>query len=111
MPSSEGYVRDYKQERKTQLDREGREPERKRSQAQRNAKKVGKRKTGDGKDTGHKNPVKNGGSSNNSNLRSESRSSNRAKGGKSGNRAGKAKGGRIGDKAGKATGGRKSKRS
>ena len=58
MPSSENYKRDYKQERKTQLAREGREPERKRAQAQRNAKKAGKRSTGDGKDTGHKNSVK-----------------------------------------------------
>lgn len=94
MPSSPNYKRDYKQERKTQLAREGHEGERKRAKAQYEAKKNGKRKTGDGKDTGHKKALKDGGSSNNSNLRSESRSSNRSKGGKSGSRAGKAAGAR-----------------
>lgn len=86
--------RDYKQERKTQLAREGREGERKRAQAQRNAKKAGIRKTGDGTDAGHKKSAKSGGSPAASNLKKQSRSSNRSAGGKSGNKAGKAAGGR-----------------
>ena len=85
--------RDFKQERKTQLKREGRAGERKRAQAQRNAKKSGIRKTGDGSDAGHKRSAKNGGSPKSSNLKKQSRSSNRAAGGRSGNRAGKAAGG------------------
>lgn len=96
MPSSKNYKRDYKQERKTMLAREGRQGERKRAQAQRNAKKAGIRKTGDGKDTGHKKSAKSGGSTKARNLKSQSRSSNRSHGGKIGNRAGKAAGGRKG---------------
>jgi hypothetical protein len=92
--------RDYKQERSTQLKREGHEGERKRAQAQRNAKKAGKRRTGDGADTGHKKALKNGGSSSNSNLKKQSRSSNRAAGGRSGNKAGKAAGGRKSSRKG-----------
>lgn len=88
-----GKPRDYKQERKTQLKREGKKGERDRAQAQRNAKKSGIRKTGDGSDAGHKKSAKSGGSTNSSNLKKQSRSSNRSAGGKSGNRAGKAKGG------------------
>ena len=95
MPKSK---RDYKQERKTQLAREGKEGERKRAQSQRNAKKAGLRKTGDGTDAGHKKSAKSGGSSKSSNLKKQSRSSNRSHGGK------------IGSKAGKAAGGRKSSR-
>lgn len=108
MPSSPNYKRDLDQERKTHLARGGKEIDRKRAQAQRNAKKNGKRKTGDGKDTGHKKALKSGGSSGNKNLKAQDRGSNRSAGGKSGNKAGKARGGRIGNKAGKAKGGRKS---
>lgn len=91
--------RDYKQERRAELKREGgKGKERERSQAQRNAKKAGIRKTGDGTDAGHKRAAKNGGSSDKRNLKKQSRSSNRSHGG------------RIGDKAGKAAGGRKSSR-
>jgi hypothetical protein len=92
--------RDYKQERKTQLKREGREGERKRAQAQRNAKKAGIRKTGDGSDTGHKKAAKDGGSSSKGNLKKQSRSSNRSQGGKMGNKAGKAAGGRKSSRKG-----------
>ena len=92
--------RDFKQERKTMLAREGRAGERKRAQAQRNAKKSGKRKTGDGSDAGHKKSAKSGGSSNASNLKKQSRSSNRAAGGRSGNKAGKASGGRKSSRKG-----------
>ena len=90
--------RDFTQERKTQLSREGKGGERKRAQSQRNAKKSGIRKTGDGSDAGHKKAAKNGGSSKSSNLKKQGRNSNRAHGG------------RIGSKAGKAAGGRKSSR-
>lgn len=86
--------RNYKQERKTQLKREGRDGERKRAQAQRNAKKSGIRKTGDGSDAGHKRAAKSGGSSNSSNLKKQSRKTNRSHGGKVGSKAGKAAGGR-----------------
>lgn len=90
--------RDYAQERKAMLAREGRQGERDRAQAQRNAKKKNIRKTGDNKDAGHKVARKHGGSSNPSNLKSQDRSSNRSHGG------------RIGDKSGKSSGGRKSSR-
>jgi hypothetical protein len=110
MPSSAGYKRNVKQERKAHLANGGKEKDRKHAQAQRNAKKAGIRKTGDGTDAGHKTGVKSGGSDKASNLKKESRSSNRSKGGKIGNKAGKARGGRIGNKAGKAAGGRKSRK-
>ncbi len=92
--------RDFKQERKTQLKREGRGGERKRAQAQRNAKKSGIRKTGDGSDAGHKTSAKNGGSTKSGNLKKQSRSSNRAAGGRSGSKAGKASGGRKSSRKG-----------
>lgn len=92
--------RDYKQERKTQLQREGKQGERKRAQAQRNAKKSGIRKTGDGSDTGHKRSLKSGGSANTSNLKKQNRSSNRSHGGKIGNKQGKAAGGRKSSRKG-----------
>ena len=96
MPSSKNYVRDHEQERKTHLARGGKEIDKKRAQAQRNAKKAGKRTTGDGKDAGHKKALKSGGSSANGNLKAQNRSSNRSAGGKSGSKAGKAAGARKG---------------
>lgn len=96
MPSSPNYKRDLTQERKTHLARGGMEIDRKRAKAQYEAKKNGKRATGDGTDAGHKKALKSGGSSSNSNLKAESRSSNRSKGGKSGSRVGKAAGARKG---------------
>lgn len=92
--------RNFKQERKTQLKREGRNGERKRAQAQRNAKKAGIRKTGDGSDAGHKTAAKSGGSTNKGNLKKQSRSSNRKHGGKIGNKKGKASGGRKSSRKG-----------
>lgn len=92
--------RDYQQERKTMLAREGRQGERDRAQTQRNAKKAGIRKTGDGTDAGHKRAAKSGGSTSSSNLKKQSRSSNRAHGGKIGNKAGKAAGGRKSSRKG-----------
>ena len=99
MPSSPNYVRDLKQERKTHLARGGKEIDRKRAKAQYEAKKNGKRTTGDGKDTGHKKSLKSGGSSSNGNLKAQNRSSNRSAGGKSGSRAGKAAGARKGHRS------------
>lgn len=93
-------TRDYKKERSNQLKREGHEGERKRAQAQRNAKKAGIRKTGDGSDAGHKRSAKSGGSPDKSNLKKQSRSSNRSHGGKIGNKAGKAAGGRKSSRKG-----------
>lgn len=107
MPSSPNYKRDYKQERKAHLANRGLEIDRKRAKAQREAKKSGKRSTGDGKDAGHKTPLRAGGSSSSSNIKAQDRKSNRSSGGKAGNRSGKARGGRIGNKEGKAKGGRK----
>lgn len=101
--------RNYKQERRTQLAREGKAGERKRAQAQRNAKKAGIRRTGDGKDTGHKKAAKSGGTSSKSNLKKQSRSTNRAAGGRSGNRAGKAAGGRKSSRKGVPNGSSKRK--
>jgi len=92
--------RDYKQERKTQLKREGREGERKRAEAQRNAKDAGIRKTGDGSDAGHKRAAKDGGSPSPKNLKKQNRSSNRSNGGKIGSKAGKSEGGKKSSRKG-----------
>lgn len=92
--------RNLKQERKAHLANGGLAKDRKKAQAQRNAKKDGVRKTGDGSDAGHKKAAKSGGSPKSSNLKKESRSSNRSKGGKSGNKAGKAAGGRKSSRKG-----------
>ena len=109
-----GYLtnmpRDYKQERKTQLAREGHKGERDRAQAQRNAKKAGIRKTGDGSDAGHKTARKKGGSSDKSNLKKQSRSSNRAEGGRIGNKAGKARGGAKSSRKGVPNGSHRKKK-
>lgn len=92
--------RDHKAERAAHLKNGGKETDRKRAQTQRNAKKAGKRTTGDGKDAGHKKSMKSGGSSKASNIKSQSRSSNRSAGGKAGNKAGKAAGGRKSSRKG-----------
>lgn len=62
--------------------------------ATRAKEKVNGKKTPKGKDIGHVNSLKSGGSNNPSNTRVEDKSSNRSKGGKSGSRKGKAQGGR-----------------
>lgn len=101
MPSSEGYVRDYKQERKTAKKRKetgvgSKSGDAKRHRARRLLAKEGRVKKGDGKDVDHKKSIKAGGSNNRSNLRVASVSSNRSDGGKIGNRKGKAAGGKKG---------------
>lgn len=78
MPSSKGYVRDTKQERKTQLARGEGEDNRKRKQARRDAVKLGMVKPGDGKDVDHKKPLSKGGSNGSGNLRAMPPSKNRS---------------------------------
>lgn len=97
MPSSESYVRDYKQEQKTARARGETKDRAKRNAARAKLKKAGKVRKGDGKDVDHKKGIKAGNSA--SNLSVTSEKSNRAKGGKKGNRAGKAKGARKGHKS------------
>lgn len=96
MPSSPGYKRDLKQEKKTDKARGGPAKRRKRNSAREAmARKVGKAAI-KGKDVGHKKSLKSGGSNKASNTKVQSTKSNRSAGGKAGNRAGKAAGGRKG---------------
>lgn len=100
MPSSPGYKRNYRQERRTAKRRGetgvgSRSGDATRHRARRK-KLRGKRST---KDVDHRNPLKRGGSNARSNLRLRPRGSNRAAGGRSGSRAGKAAGGRKGGRA------------
>ena len=60
-----------------------------RNKARAAAVKSGSARKGDGKDVGHKTPLKKGGSKATSNTRVQSVKSNRAEGGRIGNRAGK----------------------
>ena len=78
MPSSKNYVRDMKQERKTQLARGEGEDNRKRKQARRDATKRGMVKPNDGKDVDHKVPLSQGGSNAPGNTRARSPSANRS---------------------------------
>lgn len=88
MPSSENYVRDYKQENataKARGERGGHDSgDAKRARARRKAIKLGLVKPGDGKDIDHKKPIAKGGGNAMSNLRaipvSENRSFPRTKG-------------------------------
>lgn len=101
MPSSEGYKRDYDQERKTAISRgetgSGTSSgDAKRHRARRVVeKRAGKSKL-KGKDVDHIKPVKSGGSNESSNLRIRSVAANRSDGGRSGNTSGKSAGGRKG---------------
>jgi hypothetical protein len=80
MPSSENYVRDYKQENKTAKARGERggsdSGDAKRARARRKAIKVGMVKPNDGID--HKKPIAKGGGNDMSNLRVRSPSANRS---------------------------------
>ena len=78
MPSSPGYKRDLKQERKTELARGGAEKNIERKQARRDMEKAGLVKPFDGKDVDHKKPLSKGGSGAQSNLRVQSASDNRS---------------------------------
>ena len=77
MPSSKNYVRDYKQEARTES------PERKKQRAERNAARqtlehMGLVHKGDGKDVDHKVPLSKGGSNSPSNWRVRSAHANRS---------------------------------
>jgi len=78
MPSSPSYVRDHKQERKTQLARGEGEDNRKRKQARRDATKLGMVKPKDGMDLDHKVPLSKGGSNTPANFRVQTPSQNRS---------------------------------
>lgn len=79
MPSSPNYVRDYKQERKTQIERGESSPggdNAKRKQARRDMLKKGAVKKG--QDVDHKTPLSKGGGNTEGNLRAQSPSENRS---------------------------------
>lgn len=82
MPSSPGYKRDYKQERKTAIARgetggsDSDNAKRKRLRRQMEAK--GKVHKGDGKDVDHKKPLSKGGSNTASNARVVAKGTNRS---------------------------------
>jgi hypothetical protein len=78
MPSSPGYVRDYKQERKTELARGGRKKHTLRLRARRLAVKMGMVKPHDGKDLDHETPLSQGGGNDPSNFDVESQHANRS---------------------------------
>ncbi len=82
MPSSPGYKRDYKQERKTAIRRGetlGSDSDNaKRKKLRRKLEKQGKVRPGDGKDVDHKKPLSKGGSNTPSNARVTSASANRS---------------------------------
>jgi hypothetical protein len=78
MPSAPGYVRDYTQERKTELARGGRRKHTLRLRARRLAVKKGLVKPHDGKDLDHKTPLSKGGSNTPTNFRVESQHANRS---------------------------------
>lgn len=78
MPSSKNYVRDYKQERATLVDRGEHIDDRKRKKARRLATKLGMVHPKDGKDLDHKKPLSRGGSNNPKNFRVQTPSQNRS---------------------------------
>lgn len=82
MPSSPGYKRDYKQERKTAIRRGetlGSDSDNaKRKKLRRKLEAQGKVRKGDGKDVDHKKPLSKGGSNSTSNARVVSASANRS---------------------------------
>lgn len=70
MPSSKGYVRDFKQEYKTsQSSTKEKKNRAKRNTARRQATKAGKVTKGDGLDVDHRRPLSKGGSNAKSNHR------------------------------------------
>lgn len=81
MPSSPGYKRDYRQERKTAIRRGetlGSDSDNaKRKKLRRQMEKEGKVRKGDGKDVDHKVPLSKGGSNSTKNARVRSASANR----------------------------------
>ena len=79
MPSSKGYVRDYKQEYKTSQSSKKEKVQRaERNTARRQAMSAGQVSKGDGKDVDHKVPLSKGGGNSKANRRVVSASSNRS---------------------------------
>lgn len=82
MPSSPGYKRDYRQERKTAIRRGetlGSDSDNaKRKRLRRQMEKEGKVHKGDGKDVDHKKPLSKGGANSKNNARVVSASNNRS---------------------------------
>jgi len=76
MPSSPGYVRDYKQENKYQATPSQKAKRASRGRARYGLMKKGRVRVGDGKDVDHKDTNANNNS--NSNLRVQSKSTNRS---------------------------------
>jgi len=83
-----------KQQRKYNSQPEQKKNRAARNKARRHAENGGRVKKGDGKDVGHKNALKSGGSKDTSNTRVQSVNSNRSHGGRIGDKEGKARGGR-----------------
>lgn len=78
MPSAPGYVRDYKQERKTAIKRGEMKGHTARLKARRLAVKMGMVKPHDNKDLDHKQALSKGGSNTPSNFRVASEHDNRS---------------------------------
>ena len=83
MPSSPGYVRDYRQEAKTskargEIDGGSNTPNAKRKRLRRQMEKMGKVRPHDGKDVDHKVALSKGGSNTPSNARVVKASTNRS---------------------------------
>jgi len=78
MPSAPGYKRNYKQERKTSLERGEAPDNAARKRARRALEAEGRVKPHDGKDVDHVTPLSKGGSVGKGNLRVKSVSSNRS---------------------------------
>lgn len=103
MPSSPGYVRNYKQERLTAIKRGetsigAKSKDAMRHKARRLVEKRLGKKLPTSVQVDHKKTLKSGGGNTSSNLRVRDAHSNMSAGGKSGSRAGKAAGGRKGAK-------------
>ena len=78
MPSSKNYKRDYDQEWKTAKDRGEGTDNATRHRARYDMEKAGKVSPNDGKDVGHKQAIKRGGSNASSNLVVQSKGENRS---------------------------------
>lgn len=91
--------RDYKKEYASYQGTDKQKKNRaKRNKARRVMMREGKVHKGDGKDVGHKTPLKNGGGNGTNNWKVQSVASNRSEGGRIGDKKKKAAGGRKGGK-------------
>lgn len=104
MPSSPGYVRNYKQERLTAKKRGetgvgANSGDAMRHKARRKVQREMGEKLPTSVHVDHKKTLKSGGSNGSSNLRLRDASENMSAGGKSGSKAGKSKGGKKGAKS------------